>query len=303
MRVLILFLFLTVPVGHCFAQERFKITMVPYQLDGGHNAESLVKKLTSLVDLAAKEGPDLIAFPELISLDFIPNDHEGSVDSFLVKGALTFGRMEQLAREKAVEHKVAIMLGSFHRKVEGSYLNTTVLALRDGRVILQDKMYITPWEAQRNFKNGEKLQVFEIDGVRTVILNCHDIEFPDLSNALIDIAPELILVPSMTDDRYGYERVARTSMARAVEHMSYVIQVGTVGTEKADWHTYYGGAGVHTPQNKTLAPFEDHSRPNVNDIFSVQLNFDLLRKERAKPSSIYPARDLKARAKSFEIVQ
>jgi deaminated glutathione amidase len=302
MRILSIFLimmcWLSVAQGSTNALANFRITMVPYALEGGLVEAQLLKKLEGVVLAALKEEPQLIVLPELISLEVIDNNNPKNILNSLELAASFFPSIVSLGKRLAKAHQTPIMLGSFHRKVGESFLNTSVYINERGEELLQDKIYVTPWEHRKGFVNGSELFVFDVQGVRTVILNCHDVEFPDLSSRLSALRPELILVPSMTDDEFGYQRVLRTSMARAVEHMAFVAQVGTTSSENAQWHTYYGGARVSAPQNKALSAFDVKGELNSSLPFSAMLNFELLRSERAKQSNIHPARDQKTRVEA-----
>src|SRR5690606_26365728 len=104
-----------------------------------------------------------------------------------------------------------IVSGSFQRMVDGEILNTAIFSNKNGEITLQDKLFLTPWEGKQGWSNGKKLHFIDVNGVKAVILICHDSEFPLISQAISKATPELIIVPSMTDDLYGYNRVHRTS--------------------------------------------------------------------------------------------
>lgn len=269
-----------------------KLSLVPYQVEGGKTYEQFEAKVRERLDQAREDQVELIVLPELVSFDLLADQENLEALEALKKSAAHFADYQKFLEGYAKEHQVAIMGGSFHRLVGVKMRNTTLFVNGDGKTTLQDKIYVTPWERENGFENGETLQLFQVaEGVLAVILNCHDIEFPELSELLASHRPELILVPSMTDDRFGYERVARTSMARAVEHMSYVVQVGTTSLASAKWHRYFGGAGIHAPQNQKLYRAEAHAAVNNPRRFTKELDFKVLRETREGEREIYPIRD------------
>lgn len=301
-RLLLIIIFLTIPAREAFASsETFKIAIMPYEISGDHDWKSFKKKLTKSLSKVDKAGKvDLIVMPELLSFDFLSNAGEKNLQDKLRKSAAYFPQIKNAFIKKAKTKNVNIMAGSFHRLQNDNLYNTSLFVSRSGQVVLQDKIYITPWERKYNFKNGTELLGFSIDGISTVILNCHDVEFPDLSRLLSAYSPELIIVPSMTDDEHGYQRVLRTSKARAIEHMAFVAMVGTIGGEAANWHTYYSRAGLITPQNATLAKHEVYGEENSAEPLIIELNFAQLRAEREKKSNIYPLRDKRQRKESLD---
>lgn len=273
----------------------FKISLIPYKITGDQSISQIESKLSDAVAKAMSSKPSLIVLPELISFDLIPANGGDKLVENLRQHAGYFDQYLKKAKTLAKKHKVALLAGSFQRIVDGEILNTAILVKKDGDVILQDKLFLTPWEVKQGWSNGKRLNIFEIDGVKMTILICHDSEFPVVSQAISKAKPEVILVPSMTDDEHGYARVSRTSMARAVEHMAYVLQLGITSLEDAPWHTYYGNAALWTPQNSAFSKLEQASTIGSDKPTLFTLDLAKLRKERANANHVYPARDQNAR--------
>lgn len=80
----------------------------------------------------------------------------------------------------------------------------------------QDKLHLTPWESPL-FAPGEALRLIEFHGLRVAVLICLDVEVPEVAAGLRGREIDLLLVPSATDSRCGYQRVNRCASARAVE--------------------------------------------------------------------------------------
>lgn len=47
----------------------------------------------------------------------------------------------------------------------------------NGELIVQDKLFLTPWETQ--FAGGKALQLIEFAGLRIAVIICLDIEIPN----------------------------------------------------------------------------------------------------------------------------
>jgi predicted amidohydrolase len=281
--------------------QPLNLALLPYTIEGDHTYPSFEIKVLKQLEEALNSKPDLIVLPELISFDLISNQASAGVSSLLLEHAKHFDSYVAAIQKFASENDVNVMAGSFQRYHEEKLFNTSIFVASDGSIILQDKIFITPWEREHGLSNGTELNLFSINGIKTVILNCHDIEFPYISQQLARNKPELILVPSMTDDIHGFQRVARTSMARAVEHMSFVASVGTTSTPKGSWHNYYGSAALYSPQNKNLAQFEKTQEHNTNQLLLVKIDIEKLREERENLKGIYPVRDQNQRQESLII--
>ncbi len=268
-----------------------KISVVPYKIIGAQSFDVLQANIEKIATDTAQSGAELLVLPELMSFDLLPGLDGEALKQQLKQDAAHFDRYSLLISNLARQHKIAILGGSFQRVVDNKIYNTAIFAHSDGTVILQDKLFLTPWERQQGWSDGEVLKVIEYKGIRLVILTCHDAEFPLISERIAKVRPELILVPSMTDDQTGHARVLRTSMARAIEHMSYVVVVGTTSLAGAPWHTYYGNAAILTPQSYYFRNMEKHAEVGADRASIFELDFSALASARSSQTQVYPARD------------
>jgi len=90
-------------------------------------------------------------------------------------------------------------------------------------------------------------------------------------------------------------------MARAIEHMAFVVSVGVTSNEKGKWHQYYGSAALYSPQNAKLSHFEKRHPPNLPEALIVKIDINDLRAEREKSNAIYPIRDQQEREEALII--
>jgi len=80
------------------------------------------------------------------------------------------------------------------------------------------------------FTRGEKLETFEIGGIRFGLLDCYDIRFPEISRAYIDRNCSVLLVSSA----FPLVRAAHLDIllkARAIENQVYVVSSNRVGAD------------------------------------------------------------------------
>ena len=72
-------------------------------------------------------------------------------------------------------------------------------------------------------QTGDAAGLVAVGDVMVGILVCYDCEFPELAMSLADDGADLLLIPSLTLNRRGFNRVQLCARARAVENQVYVI--------------------------------------------------------------------------------
>jgi len=202
---------------------------------------------------AGAAGARLLMLPEYLiecCLAFKPDGLRPDQEmAFLADtGADLVSRLAHLPEK----YSVSLLAGSMPVQAAAGITNTAVLLTRDGREIRQDKLCLTPFEQDPEtwrLTPGDKLQIFELDGIRMAILICLDVEMPALSCLLARSDIDLLLVPSMTEKRSGYHRVYGCARARAVELMCAVAVCGVVGASKGTTQneSNVSGAALYLP--------------------------------------------------------
>lgn len=272
--------------------KKIKVSVSSYQIEGGKNVSQYLNKIEKEIQLASQNRSNFILFPELISLDLFevtPKDIKKNIQKSIDQTAILEQRFSQLAQR----YKINIIGPSHFVQNKNSILNRAYIIRKDGTLYYQDKIYPTPWEKKYDISGGEhKVRLFNFEGVRFVVLICHDVEFPNLSVMLKKLRPEIIFVPSQTDTFKGRNRVIYTSKARAIEQMSYVFVAGNSGIPKAKWHSYQGGSHLFTPQNKYFSKNTSKSFPGTTQIKHFQIDLKILKQSRNDTNQVFPIRDI-----------
>jgi predicted amidohydrolase len=275
-------------------EDFIHVAAVNFKVTGNSTIEQHFERLAMFAEQAKKNGATYLLLPELMVFDLLPAH---------LASAKVLHHLEQLARSANIYEKKLISLSKKNQlnligasvviKKEKKFYNRAFYITDNGLVSYQDKIYPTPWEVKHHFQGGEDLKVFHSKKFSFAILICHDAEFPDLSAQLIKKRPEVLFVPSQTDDQAGLNRVKFTSAARAIEHMSYVLMTGTSGDLKAPWHSYVGQNYFFTPQNRYFD--HDHRQESFNKetLSLFMLDLKKLRTSREDFQQVYPARDAK----------
>ncbi|WP_171048954.1 nitrilase-related carbon-nitrogen hydrolase [Sulfitobacter sp. BSw21498] len=133
-----------------------------------------------------------------------------------------------------------------------TYLNRAWLLTPEGARHAQDKLSLTPLEAQGAggvTVHGETINVIEWNGLRIAMIICLDSEFTHLWSRLGQLDLDLIIIPAKTDMITGYNRVFSCARARAIELQTVVCVLGAVGVPFGQplTDTGVGGASVFLP--------------------------------------------------------
>ncbi len=235
-----------------------KIAAAAYPLEFLKSWDDYEAKMARWVGDAAKEGANVLVFPEygameLASLDGAEaaKDRRASLEAVARWTPRASEVIERLARQ----HGVYILApsgpvwdGSSHRPV-----NRATFFSPDGRRGHQDKQIMTRFEREDwDVVGGGPLVIFETKLARFGVLICYDSEFPLLARSLAEAGAEVILVPSATEALAGYSRVKVGAMARALENQCVTVHSPVVGF--APWcfgmEENCGAAGLYGPPDK-----------------------------------------------------
>lgn len=191
-----------------------------------------------IVRRAVSEGAELVCLPELSTSGLLathPRVDELHVDDLNEAYRSVFPRLTAQVVETfsalAADHGVWIAGGSHWRQAEdGSYRNTAYLAHPDGRVDSQDKLHLTWPEVGLGTTPGDRVALFDVRGVKVGIQICADVEFAEVTRALVVAGADVILCPSMTWNSRGANRVATSCLARSVEQQVFVVRSTMIGS-------------------------------------------------------------------------
>jgi predicted amidohydrolase len=136
-------------------------------------------------------------------------------------------------------------------------VNRAHLLFPDGNVVHQDKLCLTPVERNPHgwhLSPGSTLRIVTWRGVRIVTLICLDIELPALAARIAAFDVDLVLVPSMTANLAGYNRVFSCARARATELLAAVCAVGCIGAviRPQELPGSTSGAAVYLPCDRAF---------------------------------------------------
>lgn len=272
--------------------DRLRVAAVQFPLGERGNQQDFLAKVERFIIEAKENGAELVVFPELITTELVDwHARNESSPQQMQRIAREFSpRYERWLQQQAQSRGIAILGGTTPRIVEGErVVNTAILAMPDGKVHLQDKIFLTPEEKVWNWKPGSTLKVIDSPWGKTSMLICFDCEFPAISNMISKFKPELLLVPSWTSSMAGLNRVDWSARGQAVGQYAFVVKTGTVAGENAT-EPHFGQASIITPQETGWPTQTIEGTLNRPAIIYGDLDLAQLRRKKAD-SGFYPGKE------------
>jgi predicted amidohydrolase len=197
----------------------------------------------------------------------------------------------------ATQHGLWIIGGSLPHPTEYGLRNRCWVVGPDGQQQAQDKLHITPWEANTwQMVGGNECVLIDIGHCKIGVAICYDVEFPEQIRALADAGVEVLCVPYCTDDAAGHHRVTRCALARAVENTMYVVTAGGAGSirKREGFAHHYAESVISTPCDIgfPLDGILARALPGQGHCLVADLDLSLLRNKRTT-GTVLPLRDLR----------
>ena len=195
--------------------------------DAGKTAAAFAEEVIHRVETAWDGGVDIVLLPEFLWAALEPLLPGKDVDMEDIARVVWLDLMPRLKQRLCRKGKHAVVGTAPYLDTSSRHLYNRAIIFSDGRLLHQDKLFLTPWEHE--FRGGRELYVFEMSGLRVAVVICLDIEVPELSARLRGLNIDLLLVPSATETIYGSERVTRCASARSIELGCAVVVCPLVG--------------------------------------------------------------------------
>ena len=176
-------------------------------------------RVVAAVASAAKDGVDIIVFPEQFS-------QGRSLDDIL-----------PAVKDAAGADRLVVLGNSPHREPGWDYVVSRAYILSGGAWQVMDKLDPTPNERAQKppVKPGLRLPLFRFRGGVAAALPAFSIEKPEIAASLKKRGVQLVLVSAPAEDEEGMARVARAASARAVE-LGAAVVVAPLSSEPPSLH-------------------------------------------------------------------
>ncbi len=241
--------------------------------DAGKTIDAFAEEVIHRVETSWDAGIDIVLLPEYLWAALEPLLPNKDADMEDIAKVVWQDLMPRLRQRLSRKGKHAILGTAPYLDPDSRHLYNRAIIFSDGRLLHQDKLFLTPWEHE--FRAGRELYVFEMSGLRVAIVICLDIEVPELSSRLRGLNIDLLLVPSATETLYGSERVTRCASARAIELGCAVLVCPLVGKcDSSMVNVNLGKIALYLP---ALKAFEAYDR--TEDTRLVHQGWHALRAE------------------------
>lgn len=208
-----------------------KIAVV--QMNSKENKEKNMQIALNFIDLAARDGADLVSLPEYFN--FL-----GDKTKKLEQAESIPGPTSQALMKKAKEHGIYIHSGSFLEKYdnERSY-NTSLLINNNGEITATyRKIHLFDIEIDERvsakesdtIKPGNELVTVETSLGTVGLSICYDIRFGELYRSLALKGAKILFVPAAFALYTGIHHWEVLLRARAIENQCYVVAAAQIGS-------------------------------------------------------------------------
>ncbi|WP_307429343.1 nitrilase-related carbon-nitrogen hydrolase [Pseudarthrobacter defluvii] len=207
---------------------------------------------------AAQAGADLLLTPELFPVGYAPLRLRGELDPAnlpVIRGQLAdIARRNGIALVYSLPSVADSGTGVFTQGA-GWHIAATLVDATGAELLTYAKVHLFGGEERKAFvAAAEPPAVVPFKGVRTSLLICYDIEFPEAARAAAARGAELLLVPTALSA--GFDAVPQVLIrARALESQLNVAYANHCGQEDA--YIFGGGSVVAGPDGALLAAAGD----------------------------------------------
>ncbi len=230
-----------------------RVAAAQYPIERLSGLPALLDKIGDWVARAAAQGAGLVVFPEYGAMEaagWLPDALAGDLAASLAAAAEALAQIDAHHQALAQRHGIHILAASGPwRQPGGGFANAARLITPAGRIGVQEKSILTPFEHRWGIAPGSGLRVFDTVLGRIGVLICYDSEFPLHARVMAEAGARLLLIPACTELLSGFHRVRTAALARALENTCACVLSPLVGN--APWSPAVdrntGAAGIYVP--------------------------------------------------------
>lgn len=215
------------------------------------DVEANLRTIAGAAQRAAQSGAGLLLTPELFPVGYAPLRLHAELDPSRLPGIRE--RLADIARSNGIG--LVYSLPAVAHDANAWHITATLLDATGAEVLNYAKVHLFGPEEHKAFVGAqEPPAVVDFNGIRTSMLICYDVEFPEAVRAAATRGAELLLVPTALSA--GFDNVPQVLIrARALESQLNVAYANHSGHE--DIYNFLGGSVVAGPDGSLLAAAGD----------------------------------------------
>jgi deaminated glutathione amidase len=245
------------------------------QMTSTPDLEQNLIEAEELIDLAARQGAELVGLPENFPFLGVEEDKLARADAIAQKS-------EKFLKTMAQRFQVTLLGGGFPVPVEGSKVYNTALLVDPNGIELAryQKVHlfdvnlpdgITYCESSTVMAGKDAPSVYRSDKLGNLGLSvCYDVRFPELYRYLSSQGADVLFVPAAFTAFTGKDHWQVLLQARAIENTCYVIAPAQTGNHYATRYTH-GHAMIIDPWGTVLADAGDKPGVAIAEIDPARL--------------------------------
>jgi predicted amidohydrolase len=221
-----------------------RVTSIQLEINDRPKEENVAYAL-KMIDQAT--GSDLIMLPEIWPCGYF------SFDRYKSESEPVDGPTVEAFKQKAVERKCHILMGSMVEREGENLYNTCLLLDPQGEVMARyRKVHLFGYHSdeRRLLTAGKDVVVVETPWGMAGFSTCYDLRFPEFYRKMLDLGAKIFLIPSAWP-QVRLEAWTLFNRARAHENLAYLFSCNCAGTNAGT--TYAGHSMIIDPLGKVIA--------------------------------------------------
>ncbi len=238
--------------------------------------DAMLAKHLPLIDRAGETGVKILCLQELFNGPYFPPSQDAKW--YALAEPVPDGPTLQCMQERAVRHKMVLIVPLYEKAMAGVYYNTAAVIDADGRYLGRYRKNHLPhvagfWE-KFFFKPGNAgYPVFETAYARVGVYICYDRHFPEGARLLGLGGAEIVFNPSATVAGLSRYLWKLEQPAHAVANGYFMGCINRVGRE-APWNigTFYGTSYFCDPRGQIIREGSE----TEDELVTAELDLDLI---------------------------
>jgi len=233
------------------------------------DTKNALAKVKETLAKAARKNAEMVVFPEL----FFPGYNQMETNARVAQKQ--GGPWETQLAKLAKEHGCGLTIGWAERDGDSIYNSASTFDRTGKKLAHYRKIQLWGPSEKATFEFGDRYSTFILSGIKTGLLICYDVEFPQHVRALAQMGVQLVFVPTANPEKFDF--VCNTLVpARASENALTIAYANYCGSDNG--LSFCGQSTIVGPDAQSLASASsDQENLIIADLASIKnIDADLL---------------------------